>query len=74
VFWAGVHGLVSLELAGKLKLRARLASLIGRPMQQSMFIGNVNQRRTRRWRLLASSSLSARRRVRRSRASGRRKT
>jgi AcrR family transcriptional regulator len=42
VFWAGVHGLVSLELAGKLKLGRDLASLIG-PMQQSMFIGNVTK-------------------------------
>jgi len=39
VFWAGVHGLVSLELAGKLNLGRDLASLVA-PMQETMFIGN----------------------------------
>jgi AcrR family transcriptional regulator len=40
VFWAGVHGLVSLELAGKLRLGRDLASLIG-PMQQTLLFGNA---------------------------------
>jgi AcrR family transcriptional regulator len=39
VFWAAVHGLVSLELAGKLKLGRDLASLVA-PMQETMFTGN----------------------------------
>ena len=39
VFWAAVHGLVSLELAGKLNLGRDLASLVA-PMQETMFTGN----------------------------------
>jgi AcrR family transcriptional regulator len=41
LFWAAVHGLVSLELAGKLNLGRDLASLLG-PMQQALFLGNAS--------------------------------
>ena len=39
LFWAAVHGLVSLELAGKLNLGRDLASLVA-PMQETLFTGN----------------------------------
>jgi AcrR family transcriptional regulator len=38
--WAGVHGLVSLELAGKLRLGRELRALVD-PMMDTFFRGNV---------------------------------
>jgi AcrR family transcriptional regulator len=42
VFWAAVHGLVSLELAGKLNLGRDLDALVD-PMLETLIIGNAAQ-------------------------------
>ncbi len=42
LLWAGLHGLVSLHLAGKLQLGRRLEELIP-PMMQALFLGNRPQ-------------------------------
>ena len=39
ILWAGLHGLVSLDLAGKLRMERSLEELVA-PMMQTLFLGN----------------------------------
>jgi AcrR family transcriptional regulator len=46
LFWAGLHGIVSLHLAGKLKL-GRILERLAEPMMDALFRGNAASARAR---------------------------